>query len=269
MNAYFARESEEWNKIYKKEDVFSVIHQDRRTIALRIFEELALPRDARILDIGCGAGLTTVDLAQRGYSVEAVDSVPAMIDLARQNAVRFGVEQQVHSQIMDVHHLIFTDQSFDLVIALGVAPWLADLPTALQEIARVLAPGGSLLMTVDNRYRLNHLFDPVEFPAFAGLKERLRLWLEKTGRRKVSTDPRPKRLTAGEFGHLLAAVGLVKMKQRMFGYGPFTLLRMPLFPGATGVRLHRWLQNAADQGVPILRDTGTQYLVLARKQEYI
>lgn len=70
-----------------------------------------------------------VDITQRVYHVETVDSVPAMINLARQNATRFGVEHQIHSQVVDVYHLVFTDQFFDLVIARWA--WLLDWQTCL------------------------------------------------------------------------------------------------------------------------------------------
>jgi ubiquinone/menaquinone biosynthesis C-methylase UbiE len=266
VDAYFAAESSSWNEIYQKEDVYSVIHQDRRSIALQYFQELSLARDAHILDLGCGAGMTTVDMARRGYTVEAVDSVEAMIGLTRQNALEFGVEKQIHAAVMDVFNLQFPDQTFDLVIALGVAPWLADLNRALKEISRVLAPGGYVLINADNRWRLNHLLDPFEFPPLTGLKDRLRLFLEKAGLWKFSNLPRTKRHTVEEFDTLLEAACLIKLKHQMIGFGPFTFFRVPLFPKAFGIRLHHFLQNAADRGAPILRSTGSQYLVLGQKK---
>ncbi len=265
VNTYFASESSGWNDIYQKEDVYSIIHQDRRAIAFQYFQELSLPRDARILEIGCGAGLTSVDIARQGYVVQAVDSVEAMIDLTRKNALKFGMEKQIHASVMDVYNLQFSKQTFALVIALGVAPWLADLNRALKEISRVLTPGGYVLMNVDNRYRLNHLLDPFYFPRLAGLKERLRDFLEKASVCKTSSIPRPKRHSIKEFESLLESASLVKLKHRMLGFGPFTFLKIRLFPNSVGIKLHRYLQNEADKGTPLLRSTGSQYLVLAHK----
>jgi ubiquinone/menaquinone biosynthesis C-methylase UbiE len=265
VNAYFDRESSYWDEIYRNKDVYSVIHQDRRAIAIKYFEELSLPHEARILDIGCGAGYTTVDIARRGYSVEAVDSVAAMIDLTRQNAHNFGVEKQINANVDDVYDLNFPDNSFDLVIALGVAPWIADLNIALKEIFRVLAPGGHVIMTVDHRYRLNHLLDPAFIPALAGVKERLRRVLEKSGLKKATGIPRPHRHAVTEFNNLLASAGLAIIKHSMIGFGPFSFLKIQIFPGSFEIRLHRFLQRAADRGIPFIRSTGSQYLVLARK----
>jgi ubiquinone/menaquinone biosynthesis C-methylase UbiE len=266
IDGYFAAESSRWNDIYQKEDVYAVIHQDRRAIALQYIQELSLPQNARILEIGCGAGLTAVDLANLGYTIEAVDSVEEMIDLTRQNAVKFRVEKLIHANVMDLLNLQFPDKTFDLVIALGVAPWLADLRMALKEITRVLGPRGYCLINVDNRWRLNHLLDPIEFPPLAGLKEKTRIILEKAGLVKFSNDPRPKRHTAKEFDAMLESVCLVKLKYRMIGFGPFSFLKTPLFPDAFGIRLHHYLQNAADRGNRLLRSTGSQYLVLVQKQ---
>jgi len=265
VNAYFDTESSNWNEIYHKKDVYSVIHQDRRSIAITFFEELSLPHDARILDIGCGAGLTTVDIAKRGYVVEAIDSVDAMIDLTRQNALNCGVEKQINAKVNDIHDLHFPDNSLDVVIALGIAPWIAELNIALKEIFRVLAPGGYVIMNVDNRYRLNHLLDPFYMPALAGLKEGLRRLLENSGLRNVTGIPRTRRHTVTEFDGLLSSAGLVKVKHCMIGFGPFSFLKIQIFPGAVGVWLHRFLQRAANLGIPLIRSTGSQYLVLSRK----
>jgi 2-polyprenyl-3-methyl-5-hydroxy-6-metoxy-1,4-benzoquinol methylase len=268
VDSYFAAHSSGWNDIYQREDVYSVIYQDRRSIALRYFRDLSLPQDARILEIGCGAGMTSVDMARCGYTVEAVDSVKAMIDLTRQNALKFGVEKQIHAGVMDVYDLQYPDQGFDLVVALGVVPWLADSARALKEISRVLAPGGHVLISADNYWRLIHLLDPAKFPPLRGhrLRERTRLFLGIAGLGEASSVPRSKGHTVGEFDALLEAAGLVKLIHQVIGFGPFTLWKFSLFPGAFGIRLHRLLQYGADRGIPILRSTGSQYLVLGEKK---
>src|SRR2546429_4178898 len=54
--------------------------------SLGLVDELALPSGSHILEIGCGAGLTTIALAQRGFTVQAVDTVDRMVALTRQAA---------------------------------------------------------------------------------------------------------------------------------------------------------------------------------------
>ena len=52
-------------------------------------------RTARILEVGCGAGLITVALAQNGYTVDALDSTTAMLQMTRNDAAHQGVEDRV------------------------------------------------------------------------------------------------------------------------------------------------------------------------------
>jgi SAM-dependent methyltransferase len=188
-----------------------------------------------------------------------------MIDLTCRNALESGVENRVKANIGDMHQLAFPDNTFGCVMALGVTPWLADLNAALREINRVLVPGGYTIINGDNRFRLNNLLDPALMPALAGLKEKLKRLLEKRGLRKPSNEPRCYMYTIKEFNHALASAGLAASKHCMLGFGPFSFLKYQLFPNSVGVRLHHFLQHFADKGSAVLRSTGSQFLVLAKK----
>lgn len=265
VESYFDSESNSWSEIYQKKDVYSVIHQDRRDITLSIFDDLHLPQSAAILEIGCGAGFTTVEIAKRGYSVDAVDSSTAMVELTRQNAIKFQVESLVTTSVADIYHLQNLDESVDLAIVLGVIPWLPDLCRAIKEIHRVLVPGGLVIVNVDNRYRLNHLLDPLRMPIFSGIKHSLKILLEKIGIKEPSTTPTVTRYSIKEFDKMLLSSGLEIRKKRIFGFGPFFFFNKQLFSDETGVKLHRFLQCLTIKGNPIFRQTGSQYLVLAKK----
>lgn len=106
-----------------------------------------LQRDSRVLDVGCGPGSITVDLAARvaglggaASQVTGVENTEAPLDAARQLAARRGVEAGF--QTGDAYALPFADSSFDIVLAHQVLQHLADPVAALREFARVCAPGG-------------------------------------------------------------------------------------------------------------------------------
>lgn len=265
VTAYFDTESSSWDEIYRKQDVYSVIHQYRRSIVLAWFESLMLPHDSRILEIGCGAGLTVIDIARRRYALEAVDGAESMVHLTRRNALSSGVAERINVTVGDIHRLDFPDCSMDLVIAMGVLPWIADVELALREIVRVLAPGGHAIINADNLHRLNHLLDPAHMPALAGCKKRMKTFLESRGLKKISAVPGTAKHTSAEFDRLLVAAGLLKTKECMVGFGPFTFLNLGIVPDFVGIPLHWLLQRAANAGIPFLRSTGAQYLVVARK----
>ncbi len=259
---HFDSEALYWRDVYDDADVQGMIYRERRAAALALVDGLGLPRGSRILEIGCGAGSAAVALAERGHFVQAVDTVPRMIELTRRLAEKAGLADRIVAAVGDIHALGFADETFSLVLALGVAPWLDSLEGPLREVRRVLCPGGHLIVSADNRWRLNAILDPRLFPVFGSLRARLRRVVDRVGDR--SPGARVRMHTVSEFDRLLAASGFQKVQGRTLGFGPFTLFNLPLASGTRGVRLHRALQRLADRGVPVLRGSGAQYLVVAR-----
>ncbi len=96
-----------------------------------------------LLDIGCGPGTITVDLAARiaPGSVTAVEPADDALNLARAEAQRRNTSN-VSFVTSDVHALDFPDNTFDVVHAHQVLQHVADPVQALREMRRVCAPGG-------------------------------------------------------------------------------------------------------------------------------
>lgn len=96
-----------------------------------------------LLDVGCGPGSITVDLARRVAPgpVTAVDSSGQALDLARATARESGAEN-IEFALCDVHDLDLADDTFDVVHAHQVLQHVADPVKALAEMRRVARPGG-------------------------------------------------------------------------------------------------------------------------------
>jgi ubiquinone/menaquinone biosynthesis C-methylase UbiE len=236
-------------------------------MALSWVDSLALASGARILEVGCGAGLLSVDLARRGLCVVAIDPVEAMVAQACQHAAQAGVGDEALSVTRgDATALAFPDASFDLVVALGVLPWLEDPQGAVREMARVTRMGGYVLVTVDNRARLHSFFDPWLNPGTAWLKRVVRSVLAGAGLYRPSGRSLGARLHSQRFTDTaLDGAGLAKIRGATVGFGPFTVFRRSVLPPAYAVALHHRLQHLANRHVPVLRATGSQYMVLACK----
>src|SRR5450759_1230363 len=97
VNKYFQASARFWEAIYEREDIHAAIHQERSRLVLSMVSGLNLPRASSVLEVGCGAGLTAVALAER-HVVEAVDLVQEMLDLTRERAARAGLEQRVKTR---------------------------------------------------------------------------------------------------------------------------------------------------------------------------
>lgn len=265
-DSYFAAHAQEWRTIYHGDDVRSVVHQRRLTEAQSLVDRIPATARCSALDVGCGAGMMTVWLARRGMDVIAVDTVPSMLDLTRNQVTERGVAERVTIGRSDVQSLPFAAGSFRLVVALGVLPWVASPPTAVTEMARVLQPEGFLVVSIGNRLRLTWLLDPLENPVLAPLRRQIRSFAERMGVAVGERDqPANHPYTPAEFDRLLSAAGLEKVDSVIFGFGPFTFLQRAVLPKRAAVALNRLLQHLSDRGVPLIRSTGAQYLVLARK----
>ena len=96
-----------------------------------------------VLDIGCGPGTITADLAERVAPgrVLAVDQVADVLDVARAEIQRRNLSN-VTFATADVHNLEFPDGAFDVVHAHQVLQHVADPVQALREMRRVCRPGG-------------------------------------------------------------------------------------------------------------------------------
>ena len=263
-DAHFEAASAYWKEIYEYADVEATIYRERRSVVLGLVRKLALSTEWPILEIGCGSGLTSVALAQDGYTVQAVDSVDAMIKQTRQHAEDAGVSDRVITSIRDVHSLDFPDNSFNLVLKIGVAPWLHSLDKAVREVARVLRPGGYLITTADNYWRLNYWLDPRYFPPLGSVRQGIRSVLERLGLRRPA-GAAARLHSIREFDASLAAAGVQKIEGKTVGFGSFSLLGRQILPDSAGIRAHQWLQDLADSGIPVVRSAGTHYIVLARK----
>jgi SAM-dependent methyltransferase len=99
----------------------------------------------RSLEIGAGTGYFTLNLLRAGTIERAActDISPGMVAALSANARRLGLS--VEAVTADAEHLPFEDGSFDLVLGHAILHHIPDLPSAFSELARVLAPGGTLL----------------------------------------------------------------------------------------------------------------------------
>jgi predicted ATP-grasp superfamily ATP-dependent carboligase/SAM-dependent methyltransferase len=266
VTRYFGDHADEWDVLYRRPDVTAMIYQERSARCLRWVDEQALPYGARVLEVGCGAGRTATALARRGFAVDAVDRSAEMLEVARGRGADDGGTGRVRYIHADAGALPFASGAYDLVIALGVVPWLSAPQTALAEIGRVLAPGGSLIVSADNRYRLSHLFDPRYSPALAGARRRarnLRLVSPLVNRH----SPRVAMHAPGEFDSMLRRAGLSIGQRASVGFGPFAFLGLRVLPEPLARRVNARLQKRSDSGHTLLASLGSHYLALARKAE--
>jgi 2-polyprenyl-6-hydroxyphenyl methylase/3-demethylubiquinone-9 3-methyltransferase len=127
---------------------------------LRVFGECLAGYDLHgqhWLDAGCGSGTLARYLAEAGARVLGVDAAEEMIATARELASHDIEKKDEHSerlcfeQVATIAHLPLGDQSLDGILCSSVLEYVADPAACLSEFARVLRPGGLLIVSVANR----------------------------------------------------------------------------------------------------------------------
>ncbi len=115
------------------------------------FFDMYVTPPAHILDAGCGVGRYTIPLAMREYDVTGVDI--SRVAITELDNARLRRNMQMGLAVADVCHLPFRNDTFDAVVAFGVLQHLLEeeRSVVLSEFARVLVPGGTLVLEVLGR----------------------------------------------------------------------------------------------------------------------
>ncbi len=116
----------------------------------------------RLLEVGCGIGVDSIQLAKRGFQVTAVDLTENALTVARQFAARRGVS--IDFRLGNAEGLDFPDESFDAVYSFGVLHHTPDIERSVAEVRRVLRPAGTAQVMLYHRDSLVNLVQPRRRP---------------------------------------------------------------------------------------------------------
>ncbi len=115
-----------------------------RAIIDRFRQAVGRSPQAHVLDVACGPGILAAALAPQVGQVVGIDATPEMIRLARERFEEAGL-QNGRFEVSQAEHLPFEDGSFDQVVTRLSFHHFQDMPSVLQEVRRVLRPGGRLV----------------------------------------------------------------------------------------------------------------------------
>jgi SAM-dependent methyltransferase len=126
-----------------------------------VIEKLALQPGARVLDLACGHGRHSLELARRGFRVTGVDLSPRSLELAREAAAAEGLD--VEFVQADMRELAFDaefDATINLFTAFGYFESDEEDRGVLELVARALRPGGAFLIDTLNALGLAARYQP-------------------------------------------------------------------------------------------------------------
>lgn len=154
--------------------------ESRLSKALESFE--SLPRRGRLLDVAAGSGLAAEELSGQGWTVTALEISAELCEQLRERGVA-----NVHRHDLAAGPLPFAEGSFEAVFAGEIIEHLVDTGAFVEELARVLAPGGNVVITTPN---------------LASFENRLRLLLGRYPRWLEWELPSPRARAYHDQGHV-------------------------------------------------------------------
>ena len=171
--AYFETKAANWDTIR----ALYVDEAEVEAAVLRAFERHTI---GRLVDLGTGTGRMLQLLADRYREGLGLDVNRAMLAYARAKLERFGI---LHAQVRqgDVYNIPLADGSADAVVIHQILHYLADPARAIGEAARILAPGGRLVIVDFAPHDIEHLRDNHAHVRLGFEDAQMTSWLEAAG----------------------------------------------------------------------------------------
>ncbi|CAN5514521.1 hypothetical protein BH23ACT9_BH23ACT9_13380 [soil metagenome] len=247
VRANYDTRVDQWRTIYDGYTFHDHVIQRRMQRCLEAVDHLG-PGHGRSLDVGCGAGQMALAMHRRGYEVSAVDLSVGMVEATRATFADAAAEADIREA--DMRALPYADDTFQWVSGLGAIEYLTDPGEAVIEYARVTAPGGHIVVTSPNPYRLAFALDPIGVAMGV-------LGPPPTGYPRQYISAAKLRGYADRAD--LEVVGLLG-----HGVGPLQVAKRPLLPPRTSIAI----SHAAERALPLswLDKVGANLIMVARKR---
>lgn len=146
---FFARNASRW-------DAMRSLHADDREVESEMLRLLPPESVTELLDIGTGTGRILELFGGRGVAGVGIDNSREMLAVARANLARAGISG-AYVRYGDMYHLPWAQPAFDAITIHQVLHFADDPPAAIAEAARVLKPGGRIVIVDFARHDLENL----------------------------------------------------------------------------------------------------------------
>src|SRR6516165_5764709 len=212
-----------WAPVYDL--VFGAVFDKGRQAAITAAERIG----GRILEVGVGTGISLPDYAPTNPLVRSDISEP-LLRKAQERVTEFALTNVEQLAVMDAEHLSFPDDSFDVVVAQYVITTVPNPEATLDEFARVLKPGGEIVLVS-------------RVGAEAGLRHALERWFAPAAR-KLGWRTEFSWERYAEWAKRCRGMRLVE-RRAMPPFGHFSLIRFSKAGGTSAARAEKPSARAA------------------------
>ena len=171
--AFFSRLAHEWDRIRS-------LHAPETVVEAAVLDALGTRPIRNLVDLGTGTGRMLQLLAPQALRTVGLDASHAMLAVARANLEKAGVSR-VELRQGDIYAPPFGRDAFDLVVIHQVLHYLDDPTRAIREAARLVAPGGRILVVDFAPHKLEFLREDQAHRRLGFAADQVAGWLEEAG----------------------------------------------------------------------------------------
>ena len=165
ISDFFSHKSDYWVNLYESDENPSSFMRyeliSRKRTVFNLLDKLIPGKNKTVLDIGCGIGNYLEDLYKRGHKINGIDIAENMLQTSKERLKKYFEFPPLCRT--DIENLPFPDNQFDVVFCVGVLEYLKSDVKSLEQISRVLKPGGFLILTLPNFLSIKNFLDPYYF----------------------------------------------------------------------------------------------------------
>jgi len=252
-----------WESVYNRQDLLGVCCRKRMYQALSWLGNSNLSKNSKILDVGSGAGMTAKEVANKGYDIFGMDYSYNMIRKAKTVC---NVNTEFHISFLqgDIESLPFKDSVFDLVLCLGVITYLKSEQKALHEMSRILKPGGTMILSILNKFSLGKCLD---------ISVLVKRKLQRIAANRIVSWKKRAEFEENHFTlksyfmpslrNSLRIAGFKELDCMAVQYGPLTFFGRKIFPMGININITTFLEKFSN--IPVIKSLGNMYLFRLRK----
>lgn len=255
---FFSYSKRYWSEAYSASgadgDSFDAYAKKRRKeLVLELLDRYAGERKLMLLDVGCGPGLFLEEAARRGHKVCGVDLSEEMIQIANAR-----LKQRIPTTLPcviqgDIERLPIGSGSVDVVLCLGVLPYLKNEEVGIEEICRVLKNDGFAIVVMPNLIKLGSLLDPYYY-LVRGVQYLRHRHFSQDAAGGNTLEPEQfrdnstfgiRRYTASGIRAMFCHFPFTIVETRGIDYGPFTFWKRRFIPDRISVAVSSLLASFA------------------------
>ena len=133
----------------------------RQEKTLKFLDELRLPKESKILELGYGGAETALEILERGYTYYGLDISGHLCEHAKKKCFKYVEKKKAFFYEKSLEEKFdFNDNFFDVVIICGAIHYAGNLTNSFLEVKRVLKKNGKYIIGQGNMYTLNDLTNP-------------------------------------------------------------------------------------------------------------